>query len=216
MAALAADRRICLLPRGGLPHDRGQLGAGLRRAGTRQAIHLAFTSPDFTSRSGDIWDGMMESIIMTVAASVVGIGISIPIALGAARECRALAGLSDLPWHHRDQPRACRRSSLRSCWWPFSVLARWPGFLTLEFCHHRVSVQAAGRGHRKHGPGTGRGDPGVGGKRWGQWINYGVQPQVMPRLIGLSMYRIDINFPRKCHSGSGRCRRHWRDAQHRL
>ena len=32
------------------------------------------------------------------------------------------------------------------------------------------------------------------GARWTQWINYGVQPQVMPRLIGLSMYRIDINF----------------------
>ena len=32
------------------------------------------------------------------------------------------------------------------------------------------------------------------GSSWLQWINYGVQPQVMPRLIGLSMYRIDINF----------------------
>jgi hypothetical protein len=26
------------------------------------------------------------------------------------------------------------------------------------------------------------------------WINYAVQPQVMPRLIGLSLYRLDINF----------------------
>ena len=25
-------------------------------------------------------------------------------------------------------------------------------------------------------------------------INYGIQPQVMPRLIGLSLYRLDINF----------------------
>lgn len=32
------------------------------------------------------------------------------------------------------------------------------------------------------------------GSRWMQWINYGVQPQVMRRLIGLSMYRLDINF----------------------
>ena len=32
------------------------------------------------------------------------------------------------------------------------------------------------------------------GAGWTQWINYGVQPQVMPRLIGLSMYRVDINF----------------------
>ncbi len=32
------------------------------------------------------------------------------------------------------------------------------------------------------------------GARWTQWINYVVQPQVMPRLIGLSIYRLDINF----------------------
>jgi phosphonate transport system permease protein len=32
------------------------------------------------------------------------------------------------------------------------------------------------------------------GAKWTQWINYGVQPQVMPRLIGLSIYRLDINF----------------------
>lgn len=32
------------------------------------------------------------------------------------------------------------------------------------------------------------------GARWSQWVNYGVQPQVMPRLIGLSIYRVDINF----------------------
>ena len=25
-------------------------------------------------------------------------------------------------------------------------------------------------------------------------MNYGIQPQVMPRLIGLSLYRLDINF----------------------
>ncbi len=32
------------------------------------------------------------------------------------------------------------------------------------------------------------------GASWLQLVNYAVQPQVMPRLIGLSMYRIDINF----------------------
>jgi phosphonate transport system permease protein len=32
------------------------------------------------------------------------------------------------------------------------------------------------------------------GASWWLWINYGVQPQVMPRLVGLSVYRLDINF----------------------
>jgi len=27
-----------------------------------------------------------------------------------------------------------------------------------------------------------------------QWINYGIQPQVMPRMLGLALYRLDINF----------------------
>ena len=32
------------------------------------------------------------------------------------------------------------------------------------------------------------------GANWFQWINYAIQPQVMPRMIGLSVYRLDINF----------------------
>ena len=153
---------------------------------------LAFTSPDFTSRSGDIWDGMMESIIMTIAASVVGIGISIPIALGAARNvaplpiyllCRGIIAIS----------RALQEiivAILLVAIFGFGPLA---GFLTLSFATigflskllaediesmDRVQAEAIK----------------ASGASWMQWINYGVQPQVMPRLIGLSMYRIDINF----------------------
>src|SRR3546814_17200268 len=32
------------------------------------------------------------------------------------------------------------------------------------------------------------------GARWLQWLNYAVQPQVMPRMVGLGLYRFDINF----------------------
>ena len=32
------------------------------------------------------------------------------------------------------------------------------------------------------------------GASWFQLINYAVQPQVIPRLLGLSLYRLDINF----------------------
>jgi len=32
------------------------------------------------------------------------------------------------------------------------------------------------------------------GASWLQWLSYGIQPQVMARLIGLSLYRLDINF----------------------
>ena len=32
------------------------------------------------------------------------------------------------------------------------------------------------------------------GAGWFQWLNYAVQPQVLPRMIGLGLYRLDINF----------------------
>jgi phosphonate transport system permease protein len=32
------------------------------------------------------------------------------------------------------------------------------------------------------------------GATWKQLMNYAVQPQVAPRMVGLSMYRLDINF----------------------
>jgi phosphonate transport system permease protein len=32
------------------------------------------------------------------------------------------------------------------------------------------------------------------GASWWQWLNYAVQPQVMPRMLGLGLYRLDINF----------------------
>lgn len=153
---------------------------------------LAFTNPDFTSRSSDIREGMIESIIMTVAASVVGITISIPIALGAARNvaplpvylvCRGIIAIS----------RALQEiivAILLVAIFGFGPLA---GFLTLSFATigflskllaediesmDRVQAEAIK----------------ASGASWTQWINYGVQPQVMPRLIGLSIYRIDINF----------------------
>ena len=185
---------------------RGSTGA--------RAFVLAFTSPDFTSRAGDIWSGMVESIVMTIAASVVGIAISIPIGLGAARNiaplpvylvCRAIVAVS----------RAMQEiivAILLVAIFGFGPLA---GFLTLSFATigflskllaedieamDRVQAEAIR----------------ASGARWLQIINYGVQPQVMPRLIGLSMYRIDINFRESAILGLVGAGRHRRHAQHRL
>lgn len=156
------------------------------------AFVMAFTSPDFVSRATDIRDGLIESIIMTVAASVVGIAISIPIGLGAARNiaplpvylvCRGIVAIS----------RALQEiivAILLVAIFGFGPLA---GFLTLSFATigflskllaediesmDKVQAEAVK----------------ASGARWMQWINYGVQPQVIPRLVGLSIYRVDINF----------------------
>jgi phosphonate transport system permease protein len=153
---------------------------------------VAFASPDFGSRATDIREGMLESVIMTVASTVVGIAISIPIGLGAARNiaplpvyliCRAIVALS----------RALNEiivAILLVAIFGFGPLA---GFLTLSFATigflskllaediedmDKVQAEAVR----------------ATGASWLQWINFGVQPQVIPRLIGLSMYRLDINF----------------------
>lgn len=153
---------------------------------------MAFASPDFVSRGSDIWSGLLESIVMTVAASVVGIVISIPIGLGAASNiaplpvyliCRGIIAVS----------RALQEiivAILLVAIFGFGPLA---GFLTLSFATigflskllaediesmDKVQAEAIK----------------ASGAKWMQWINYGVQPQVMPRLVGLSIYRIDINF----------------------
>lgn len=153
---------------------------------------LAFTNPDFGARASDIREGLIESAIMTIAATVVGIVLSVPIALGAARNiaplpiylaCRAIVALS----------RALNEiivAILLVAIFGFGPLA---GFLTLSFASIGFlakllaeDIEDLDRSQAEAVRAT--------GASWTQWINYGVQPQVMPRLIGLSIYRLDINF----------------------
>ncbi|EFL89392.1 phosphonate ABC transporter, permease protein PhnE [Ahrensia sp. R2A130] len=152
----------------------------------------AFGNPDFTSRWTDIREGMIESIIITIASTVVGIAISIPIGLGAARNiaplpvyiiCRAIVAIS----------RALNEiivAILMVAIFGFGPLA---GFITLSFATIGFlskllaeEIEDMSRVQAEAIQAT--------GSSWLQWINYGVQPQVMPRLIGLSIYRLDINF----------------------
>ncbi len=169
--------------------DWGRVYRGLDRGG---AFVMAFASPDFTSRASDIWSGMLESIVMTVAASVVGIAISIPIALGAARNvaplpvymlCRGIIAVS----------RALQEiivAILLVAIFGFGPLA---GFLTLSFATIGFlskllaeDIESMDRSQAEAVRAT--------GARWSQWVDYGITPQVLPRLVGLSIYRVDINF----------------------
>ncbi|HUG60811.1 MAG TPA: phosphonate ABC transporter, permease protein PhnE [Methylomirabilota bacterium] len=156
------------------------------------AFVAAFATPDFASRAGDIWEGMLESVIMTVAASVVGIAVSIPIGLGAARNiaplpvyivCRGIVAVS----------RALQEvivAILLVAIFGFGPLA---GFLTLSFATIGFLSKLLAEDIEAMDKAQGEAIRATGA-RWWQWMNYGVQPQVMPRLIGLSMYRLDINF----------------------
>lgn len=156
------------------------------------AFVTSFFNPDFVSRGGDIWDGILESIIITITSTIVGIAISIPIGLGAARNiaplpvylvCRAIVALS----------RALNEiivAILLVAIFGFGPLA---GFLTLSFATIGFMSKLLAEDIEEMSKAQAEAIRATGSS-WLQWINYGVQPQVMPRLIGLSMYRLDINF----------------------
>lgn len=152
----------------------------------------AFANPDFTSRASDIKEGMIESVIMTVTSTVVGIAISIPIALGAARNiaplpvyivCRFIISVS----------RALNEIIVAILFVAIFGFGPLAGFLTLSFATIGFLAKLLAEDIEDMNKVQAEAVKATGAS-WTQWINFGVQPQVMPRLIGLSIYRLDINF----------------------
>ncbi len=151
-----------------------------------------FLVPDFTSRWGDIAQGMKESLTMTVTSTVVGILISVPIGIGAARNiapmpvylvCRGIIALS----------RSFQEIIIAILFVAMFGFGPFAGFLTLSFATIGFlskllaeDIEDIDEAQAEAIRATGAG--------WWQVVNYGIQPQVMPRLIGLSLYRLDINF----------------------
>lgn len=156
------------------------------------AFVVGFARPDFVSRWREISEGITESLVMTLAATVIGIALSIPIGLGAARNvaplpvyllCRAIVAIS----------RTFQEviiAILFVAMFGFGPLA---GVLTLAF----VTIGFLAKLLAEDIEDTDRAPIEAiraTGASWLQLVNYGIQPQVMPRLIGLSVYRLDINF----------------------
>lgn len=151
-----------------------------------------FFTPDFTSRSRDIWQGMEESLTMTVTSTVVGCLISIPIGLGAARNiaplpvyvvCRSIIALS----------RAFQEIIIAILFVAMFGFGPFAGFLTLSFATIGFMAKLLAEDIEDIQEAQAEAIRATGASWW-QVINYGIQPQVMPRLIGLSLYRLDINF----------------------
>ena len=156
------------------------------------AFMASFFTPDFVTRGGEIAIGLRESLTMTFVATVLGIALAIPVGLGAAKNiapapvyyfCRTVIALS----------RTFQEiiiAILFVAMFGFGPLA---GVMTLAFATIGFmakllaeDIEDAQREPMEAVRAT--------GASWLQWINYAVQPQVMPRLIGLSLYRLDINF----------------------
>jgi len=156
------------------------------------AFLSAFIPPDFVSRWDEIAEGIAESLWMTVVSTVVGIALSIPVGIGAAKNiapapvyyfCRAVLAVS----------RSFQEVILAIFFVKLFGFGPFAGFVTLSFATigfygkllaEDIEDMDAGQAEAVR----------ASGASWLQWINYGVQPQVMPRMIGLGLYRFDINF----------------------
>jgi len=151
-----------------------------------------FLQPDFTSRWVDISHGLVESLTMSVTATAVGIAISVPIGIGAARNlaplpvylgCRAIITLS----------RALQEIIIAILFVVMFGFGPFAGFLTLSFATIGFLAKLLAEAIENIDEAQAEAVRSTGAS-WGQLVNYAVQPQVMPRLIGLSLYRLDINF----------------------
>lgn len=152
----------------------------------------AFMRPDFSSRWTDILDGVLESLTMTFAATVLGVILSVPIALGASRNlaplpvyllCRAIISIS----------RTFQEviiAILFVAMFGFGPLA---GVITLAFASIGFLSKLLAEDIEDSDPAQLEAIRATGSS-WMQSVVYGIVPQVLPRFIGLSAYRLDINF----------------------
>lgn len=151
-----------------------------------------FLQPDFSSRSKDIWEGLLESLTMTVTSTILGVLLSIPIGVGAATNisprffyavCRTFIAVS----------RSIQEIIIAIFLVALFGFGPFAGFLTLTFATMGFmakllaeEIEAVDKSQIEAIRAT--------GASWMQILSYSIQPQVMPRFVGLSMYRLDINF----------------------
>ncbi|RUR29015.1 phosphonate ABC transporter, permease protein PhnE [Vreelandella nanhaiensis] len=152
----------------------------------------AFAQPDFMSRGNDIINGLVESLTMTLTSTVIGVMLAIPVGLGAARNiaplpvyfvCRSIIAVS----------RTFQEiiiAILFVVMFGFGPLAGMItlAFATIGFMAKLLAEDVEDLDWRQVEAVR------ATGASWWQTMNHAIQPQVMPRLIGLSMYRLDINF----------------------
>jgi len=152
----------------------------------------AFFPPNFTGRADDIAEGIFESLSMTVTSTVIGIAISIPIGLGAAKNiapaavyyfCRGILAIS----------RSFQEIILAIFFVKLFGFGPFAGVVTLSFATVGFYGKLLAEDIEDMDPAAAEAVRATGAG-WVQWINYAVQPQVMPRMIGLGLYRFDINF----------------------
>ena len=166
-----------------------RLAQGLERV--PRLLH-GFLVPDFVSRWSEIATGLQESLTMTVTSTVLGVLLSIPVGIGAARN------LSPMPLYLFCRGAIAVARSFQEIIIAILFVAMFgfgpfAGFLTLSLATIGFLAKLLAEDIEEVDPSQTEAIRATGASWW-QLVNYAIQPQVMPRLVGLSLYRLDINF----------------------
>lgn len=152
----------------------------------------AFLAPDFTGRWDNISQGLIESLTMTMTSTVAGIVLAIPFGLGAAKNlapkpvylfCRSFIAVA----------RSLQEIIIAILCVALFGFGTFAGFVTLTFATIGFLAKLFADEIEALDPAPLTAMK-ASGASWLQQVNYAIQPQVMPRIAGLCLYRFDINF----------------------
>lgn len=178
-----------ILAVGSLELNWDRMSQGLERG---LAFVLAFARPDFVSRWDEMLVGFQESLTMTVTSTAIGVALSIPVAVGAARNlapstiyfiCRGFIALS----------RTLNEIIVAIFLVAMFGFGPFAGFLTLTFATIGFMAKLLAEDIEEIEPAQLEALRATGASPM-QVLDYSVLSQVLPRLVGLSLYRLDINF----------------------
>lgn len=162
---------------------------GWERART---LFSGFLTPDFLSRSSAIGQGLLESLTMTVIATALGIVLSVPFAFGAARN------IAPLPVYLVSRgviviSRSFQEIVIAIFFVVMIGFGPLAGTLTLAFATIGFLGKLLAEAIEDIDPRQLEAIRATGAN-WFQLMAYGVVPQVRSNFVGLSLYRLDINF----------------------
>ena len=174
---------------GSLEVNWQRVAEGLERG---SAFAAALFSPDFTSRGDAILEGFLESLAMTFVSTTIGLLLAIPVAVGAARNlsplpiyllCRGFIAVS----------RSFQEIIIAILFVAMLGFGPLAGVATLAFASIGFIAKLLAEDIEAMDPKPLEAIRATGGSA-AQTLHWAVMPVVLPRLVGVSMYRLDINF----------------------
>lgn len=152
----------------------------------------SFLYPNFSARWDDILQGMIESLTMTVTATVAGVFLAVPVGIGAARNiapvwlyglCRTVIALA----------RSFQEIIVAIFFVAMFGFGPFAGFLTLSLSTIGFLSKLLADDIEEIDPSQVEAIRSTGAS-FLQILDFAVASQVVPRLVGLTAYKVDINF----------------------